>query len=172
MSVHADDDGTLRVQIGELELAGLAAIEHVADRGDSYDFDPVPDDPGDHVDVVDVRRRRHPSGIERLTVTRTMASGTVVRVEARVAPGVERVDLHVDVEHPAPDHRLRLCFPTGAPVDIFHAPRRRSTPRTDPPRPSTNANWVRPARRAPSRTRDGSTRTASRLRHPASPRRR
>ena len=119
--VHADDDGTLRVRIGELELAGLAAIEHVADRGDSYDFDPVPDDPGDHVDAVDVRRRRHPSGIERLTVTRTMASGTVVRVEARVVPSVERVDLHVDVEHPAPDHRLRLCFPTGAPVDIFRA---------------------------------------------------
>ena len=55
VSVHTDDDGTLRVRIGELELAGLAAIEHVADRGDSYDFDPVPDDPGDHVDAVDVR---------------------------------------------------------------------------------------------------------------------
>ena len=50
-----------------------------------------------------------------------MASGTVVRVTARVAPGVERVDLHVDVENAAPDHRLRLCFPTGAPVDTFRA---------------------------------------------------
>ena len=144
--VHADDDGTLRVRIGELELAGLAAIEHVADRGDSYDFDPVPDDPGDHVDAVDVRRRRHPSGIERLTVTRTMASGTVVRVEARVAPSVERVDLHVDVEHPAPDHRLRLCFPTGAPVDIFRAATTFDTVHRSTT-PADDASWVHPAPR-------------------------
>jgi alpha-mannosidase len=27
----------------------------------------------------------------------------------------------VEVDDPAPDHRLRLCFPTGAPVDTFRA---------------------------------------------------
>ena len=56
VSVHADDDGTLGVRIGDRELAGLAAIEDVGDRGDTYDFDPVADDPGDHVDAVDVHR--------------------------------------------------------------------------------------------------------------------
>src|SRR5207244_5738114 len=85
------------------------------------DFDPVPDDPGDRVESVEVRRGRHPSGIERLVVTRVMGSATVVRTAARVAPGVDRVDLHVEIEHLAPDHRLRLCFPTGAPVDEFRA---------------------------------------------------
>jgi mannosylglycerate hydrolase len=121
VSVHADDDGTLRVRIGDRAFTGLAAIEHVADHGDAYDFDPVPDDPGDRVESVDVRRERHPSGIQRLVVTHVMRSATVVRVEARVAPGVDRVDLHGEIEHPAPDHRLRLCFPTGAPIDEFRA---------------------------------------------------
>ena len=65
----------------------------------------------------DVRRTATPSGIERLAVTRTMASATVVRIEVRVAPGIDRVDLQVEVSNPAADHRLRLCFPTGAPVD-------------------------------------------------------
>jgi alpha-mannosidase len=81
----------------------------------------VPDDPGDPVVSVSVRRTRHRSGIHRLRVTRTLASGAVVLVEARVAPGVDRVDLHVEIDHPAPDHRLRLCFPTGAPVETFRA---------------------------------------------------
>jgi hypothetical protein len=49
INVRADDDGTLRVRVGDRELNGLAAIEHLQDRGDSYDFDPVPDDAGDEV---------------------------------------------------------------------------------------------------------------------------
>src|SRR5262249_45438897 len=110
ISVRADDDGTLRVRVGESELRGLAGIEHVQDHGDSCDVDPVADDPGDDVVAVTTRRVRHPSGIERLRVTRTLAAGTVVEMEARVAPGVERVDLHVEIRHPAPDHRLRLLF--------------------------------------------------------------
>jgi hypothetical protein len=146
VTVRADDDGTLRVHLGGRELTGLAAIEHLQDHGDSYDFDPVADDPGDPVLAVEVRRTRQPvvipsrsdtagrqqspsrdaktegaGGIQRLRVTRTLASGTVVHVDARVAPGVDRVDLHVEVEHPAPDHRLRLLFPTGAPIDGFRA---------------------------------------------------
>jgi mannosylglycerate hydrolase len=146
VTVHAADDGTLRVRIGDRELAGLATIEHVADHGDSYDFDPVPDDPGDQLEAVDVHRHRHPSGTERLAVTRTMASGTVVRVEARVAPGIERVDLHVYVEHPAPDHRLRLCFPTGAPVDTSRAATTFDTALRSTA-PVDDASWVHPAPR-------------------------
>ena len=40
------DDGTLTVRVAGREWSGLLAIEDVGDRGDTYDFDPVPDDPG------------------------------------------------------------------------------------------------------------------------------
>jgi hypothetical protein len=107
-------------------------------RGDSYDFDPVPDDPGDHVGTVDVRRR-HPSGIERLTWRAPWPPGTVVRSRlGRARRRAGRPPSHVGIR---PDHRLRLCFPTGAPVAASSAPRRRSTPRTDPP-PSRGTSWV------------------------------
>jgi alpha-mannosidase len=146
LAVRADDDGTLRVRFADHELAGLAAIEHLQDHGDSYDFDPVPDDPGDPVVSIAVRRARHPSGIQRLRVARTLASGTVVTVEARLAPGIDRVDLHVEVEHPAPDHRLRLCFPTGASVDAFRAATTLDTAvRSTTPVDATN--WEHPAPR-------------------------
>jgi alpha-mannosidase len=146
IAVHVDDDGTLRVRVGDRELRGLAAIDHAQDRGDSYDFDPVPDDPGDPVVSVATRRTRHLSGIQRLHVTRTLASGTVVIIEARVAPGVDRVDLHVDVAHPAPDRRLRLCFPTGAPVDEFRAATTFDTARRSTT-PLDDSNWVHVAPR-------------------------
>ena len=48
-------------------------------------------------------------------------SSLTVRVEARVAPRVDRVDLHVETDNPARDHRVRLLFPTGAPVESFLA---------------------------------------------------
>ena len=68
--------------------------------------------------------RRGSNGVRRSAPRHASADrgdGPYVASRRRVAPGVERVDLHVDVEHPAPDHRLRLCFPTGAPVDTFRA---------------------------------------------------
>jgi mannosylglycerate hydrolase len=92
-----------------------------------------------------VQRERHPAGIERLRVTHALQSGTIVRVEARVAPGVDRVDLHVDIEHPAPDHRLRLCFPTGAPVDEFRAATTFDTARRSTA-PVDDSTWVHRAR--------------------------
>jgi mannosylglycerate hydrolase len=146
VSVHADDDGTLRLRIGDRELAGLAALEHAHDHGDSYDFDPDADDPGDPVVTVATQRTRHASGVEHLRVTRTLGSGTVVAVTARVMPEVDRVDLRVEVEHPAPDHRLRLLFPTGAPVDEFRAATTFDTARrsTAPP---DDADWVHIATR-------------------------
>jgi alpha-mannosidase len=140
ISVHADDDGTFRVRMGARQLTGIAAVEHVQDHGDAYDFDPVADDRGDPVVGVGIRRVRHASGIARLHVTRTLRSGTVVRVEARVASGVDRVDLRVVVEHPAPDHRLRLLVPTGAPVDDFRAATTFDTARRSTA-PVDDSNW-------------------------------
>jgi alpha-mannosidase len=68
-------------------------------------------------------------------------------VEACVAPGVPFVRCEVALDNGAPDHRLRLRFPTGAPVDVFDAATtfdiaHRSTAPVD------DAAWVHPAPRA------------------------
>jgi alpha-mannosidase len=65
-------------------------------------------------------------------------------VEARIAPGVPRVDLQVRLVNRARDHRLRLLFPTGRPVTTFEAATtfdvaRRSTGRRQA------SGWVHPA---------------------------
>lgn len=135
--VVAEADGTLTLEIDGRRFTGLAGIEDRGDRGDTYDFEPV--DAGGTAAPVDVSvvRKRHPSGIERLVVTRRFSvpeglteardarvETTVpltIMTEARVAPGVARVDLDVRVESTARDHRLRLCFPTNAPVEHFTA---------------------------------------------------
>ncbi|MFM8238076.1 MAG: glycosyl hydrolase-related protein, partial [Actinomycetota bacterium] len=137
LSVTAADDGTLTVTHGERTFVGLGAVEDRGDRGDTYDFAPVADDPGATLLDTRVERRLHPSGIARLLVTRRFAvpesldpSGEhrapgevtlTLTMEARVALGLGRVDLLVTADNPARDHRLRLCFPTGAPTERFRA---------------------------------------------------
>jgi len=135
--VAVEDGGTLRVRLGDSEFAGLVAIEDCGDRGDTYDFDPVDADPGAALESVSWERRRHASGIARLAVRRIVrvparlddtrdrrATDLVpltLQVEARIAPGVPRVDLAVRVDNTARDHRVRLCFPTGGAAAAFHA---------------------------------------------------
>ena len=158
--VAVADDGTLDVGLAGAEYRGLLGVEDLGDRGDTYDFDPVADDPGATVTATSWRRWRHPSGLQGLRVERTLAlprgldAGrerrtaesvpVTVSVEARVAAGVSRVDLAVDVENAARDHRLRLRFPTGCPTTTFHAATTfdvaaRSTARRD------DARWVHAA---------------------------
>jgi hypothetical protein len=158
--VAVEDEGTLCVRLGDWEYPGLLAIEDRGDRGDSYDFDPLDNDPGAVTESVSWRRSRHPSGIARLDVRRVLrvpagldgererrsaeSVSVVVSVEVRVAPGVPRVDLAVRVDNTACDHRLRLLFPTGRPVTTFHAATTfdvaaRSTARAN------DAGWVHPA---------------------------
>lgn len=131
VSAGVADDGTLRVVLAGRSYAGLVALEDAGDRGDSYDFDPV--DGGAELVGASWRRLRHPSGIERLEVRRELrvprrladdrAARDAERVpltveyEARVAPGVSRVDLRIRVDNTAADHRLRLLFPSGGPVE-------------------------------------------------------
>lgn len=137
LTVRADDDGTLSVERAGVRFSGLTAIEDRGDRGDTYDFDPVVDDPGCEFLDATVERRRHASGLARLVVTRRFSVPTAltadrrgrgaervvltVRTEARVAPGVGRVDLHVVLDNPARDHRIRMLFPTGRPTTGFRA---------------------------------------------------
>ena len=158
--VDGEPEGTLRMRIGGVEYPGLLGLEDRGDRGDTYDFDAVDGDPGAVVESVSWQRRRHPSGIACLESRRVVrvpagldggrerrseeSALLTVSVEARVAPGVPRVDLAVRVENSARDHRLRLCFPTGRPVATFRAATtfdsaERRTARAD------DAGWVHPA---------------------------
>jgi hypothetical protein len=136
ITVGADDDGTLSVRFGDRTYAGLGAIEDVGDRGDAYDFDPVPGG-GVQLDAVDVTRALDPTGVRRLAIRRMLRVPAELEpdrsrrseqwipleicTEARLVPGTGRVDLQVRLANTARDHRLRLLFPTGTPVDAFHA---------------------------------------------------
>jgi hypothetical protein len=160
IGVVAAADGTLTVSFGARSLGGLAALEDRGDRGDTYDFDPVPNDAGAELVAVRTERRRHPSGIERLVVTRTLSvpqalapsrserSTAVVPLdvvtEAVVAPGMGRVDLGVRVENTAADHRLRLLFPTGHDAEEFSAATTFDVARRRTRRPDDSA-WVHAA---------------------------
>jgi mannosylglycerate hydrolase len=134
VSVVANDDGTIDVTLGATTYRGLLALESVGDRGDSYDFDPVAGDwkEGD----VEVSRTTHASGVQTLRMKRYFAVPILsddrtsrsdrnryleIATEITVAPGIDRVDLHLRVHNEGSDHRVRMLFPTGAPVDTFEA---------------------------------------------------
>jgi len=159
VAVAVADDGTLEVAIGGRRWAGLAALEDLGDRGDTYDFDPVDDDRGARLAAVAWTRRRHPAGLQALTVRRRLEVPASlapdrarrdgesvfldVLVEARIAPGVRRVDLVVRVDNRASDHRLRLMFPAGRGAG---APRAATTfdVAERAPGPPPAEHWVHP----------------------------
>ena len=63
------------------------------------------------------RRLRVPARLEADRETRSRERAELrLRTELRVAPGVPRVDAHVQLWNAARDHRLRLLFPVGAGV--------------------------------------------------------
>lgn len=155
--VEVAEDGTLTVETAGCRYTGLGAVEDQGDRGDTYDFDPVPG--SIHLVSVDVTRRRHLAGIEELDIRRTFevpaalapdrkarSADTVpltVRMNARVANGVDRVDLEVTVDNTAKDHRLRLAFPTGGlSADATAATTFDTTSRG--PRPAPTTQWLQP----------------------------
>jgi mannosylglycerate hydrolase len=131
--VAVREDGCFDVSFGAQRFSGLGRVEDVADRGDSYDFDPVEGDrPDADLAAVRVVRRVHPGGIAELEVERTFhvparlapsrdqrsreRVALCVETRLRVAAGVRRVDLRVRVDNTAEDHRLRLLFPLGTRV--------------------------------------------------------
>lgn len=159
-AVRVTNDGTLNVRFGDREFHGILGIDDQGDRGDTYDFDAAADGAPVRLSAVSKRRVRHASGIQHLEVRRTFTvpaalaadherrSASEVPLEilcdASVAPGVRRVDIAVQVHNTARDHRLRLLFPTNAPVATFDAATTfdvasRST------RPRDAARWVHPA---------------------------
>ncbi len=162
VEVRLDEDGTLRVRFEQAEFVGLLAIEDRGDRGDTYDFDPVAEDCGAIAESTTCERRRHRSGLERLVIRRVLRvpsaldaaraqrsiarTPLVVHIEARIAPGIARVDLGLSVENSARDHRLRLCFPTGRPTAIFHAATTFDVAERRPS-PPDDARWIHRAPR-------------------------
>lgn len=137
VSVSVGADGRFDVRFGERRFPGLGALEDVADRGDSYDFDPEGEPCTVPASAVTVWRTRHAGGIQTLRVERRhrVPAGLLpsrdgrspheetvrLALTLRVAPDVERVDLDLRLEDPARDHRLRLLFPVGAAVSDFDA---------------------------------------------------
>jgi hypothetical protein len=160
--VALGDGGTLDVTLGDRTYRGLCGLEDAGDRGDTYDFDPVAGDPGATVASVGWERRRHASGLASLLVRRVLSVPAAldaaregrsservelpVVVEARVAPGVARVDLTVTVDNTARDHRLRLLFPIGAPTTTCRAATTFDVA-TRPTTPVDDARWVHRAPR-------------------------
>jgi mannosylglycerate hydrolase len=117
ISVTVADDGTLHVRMGDREWSGLCGVEDVTDKGDTYDFDPDPSGITGVPSLRAVRRERHVGGIQRLHVDLDITRGdlaSALTLTARVAPGVDRVDVDVRLDNKSPDHRLRLLFPSAA----------------------------------------------------------
>jgi alpha-mannosidase len=145
LRVVVADDGTLSVTIGDRTFDGLFGIEDAVDRGDSYDCDP---DPVRELPVhsLTVERTHHESGIARLRVVRELDEIGTLTVEACIGLGVPFVRCAVELDNRAPDHRLRLRFPTGAPVETFDAATTFDTTRRSTA-PIDDAGWVHPAPR-------------------------
>ncbi len=157
ISVRARDDGRLDVEFGSLHFRGLCALEDVGDRGDTYDFDPVPGEFQSRVESI--RRVRHPDGTGELRIEHLLDIPELNRerdgrgpdtrrvrvcVDARVHPDIERVDLEIRIDNEARDHRLRLLFPTGAPAPRFRAATTFDVATRTPGRPD-DRGWRQPA---------------------------
>jgi mannosylglycerate hydrolase len=142
--VHVNDDGTLRITIAGRTFDRCFDLEDATDRGDSYDAAPEPRPLA--VQEVRTRRTRHASDIERVAVTRDLGDIGTITVTATIAPGVPFVRCEIVLDNRGTDHRLRLRFPTGAPVDTFTAATTFDTARRTTNAPD-DAQWVHPAPR-------------------------
>jgi hypothetical protein len=160
VSIEVNENGSFDAWFGDRCFRGLGAIESTGDRGDTYDYDEVRAGAEARLEHVAVERRLHPSGIQELRVQRRFALPARLDAERRrrieewvpldltlgirVAPDVPRVDLDVHVDNRAQDHRLRLLFPLGAPVERFEAASTFDVVERRPG-PSPDEGWLQPA---------------------------
>jgi hypothetical protein len=142
--VEAEPDGTLAITLGDRTFRGLFDVEDCIVRGDAYDADTDP--PRLVRGALRVARSQHPSGVGRLRVTRALDDIGDLVVEAVVAPGVPFVRCAVALDNRAGDHRLRLRFPSGSPVDAYTAATTFDTA-TRSTAPAADADWTHPAPR-------------------------
>ena len=104
----------------------MARLADAGDAGDEYTFDPISGAalgmlPGsvqvDAAGAVLVVRgvMRLPESVGEVRHSRSVNTvDCAVRVTARALPGVERVDVRVEFDNRARDHRLTALFPLGA----------------------------------------------------------
>jgi mannosylglycerate hydrolase len=149
---HSLENENLRVEVGphghltlidkssQRSFSGLHKIENTTDRGDCYDFCPLPGSDGDGVilegepateilaggclakslairsrfqvpeSLVDSGRIRSSEYVD-LPVT------TVLKLKA----GSRHLEIVTELDNRTRDHRLRVLFPTGIDSDILHA---------------------------------------------------
>lgn len=132
------DDGTFSFG----PYSGLFGIEDAIDRGDSYDADC--DEPRSLDVTTTVERTRHISGVARLTSTRVIAGVGTLIVGATKVSGTDTWRFVVTFDNQAPDHRLRLRFPTGQAADTFTAATTFDTA-TRSTQPVDDSGWMSPA---------------------------
>ncbi len=123
-------DGTLAVvhKPTGMRLHGLNLFDDEGDRGDEYNFCPPGDNRvvrGGRLRAVHARRSNTAQELRlrlRLRLPRELASDRMrrsrakvdvpVEVRVRLTAEVDRVDVEVQVDNRAKDHRLRVLFPT------------------------------------------------------------
>jgi len=125
--LEVDGEGRVRIEDRERghRIEDALRLVSEADRGDSYNFDPLPEAPlADRLEAVRVRPERASEAEATLVLQgrlrvpaalapsrRERAARKValpVRLRLRVHAALDRVDLEVEVENRAEDHRLRL----------------------------------------------------------------
>ncbi len=152
-------DGSVDLELGGRRYAGLFAVEDLGDRGDSYDFDPVGESDVT-VQSFRVECERHPAGIARLRIERTLSVPARLTTDRRarsadrcalrldtelcLAEGVPRIDVELRLVNTAQDHRLRLLFPLGGEVARFAAATTFDVAQRTPGA-SADAGWVQRA---------------------------
>ncbi|MFI0899034.1 glycosyl hydrolase-related protein [Streptomyces sp. NPDC020983] len=137
-TLTAADDASLTLRLPDgTELPGLGRLVDEGDRGDTYNFDPVPGD----TPVTAVLRsvRRHTSPVRtrlelgaELTLPRGLNTGRdarsteVATVPVRITVTAWRdpaapLEWDIRFDNTADDHRLRLHFPTPSPTGTWTA---------------------------------------------------
>ncbi|MFI0724159.1 glycosyl hydrolase-related protein [Streptomyces sp. NPDC021224] len=134
----ASDDATLCLRLPDgTELPGLGRLVDEGDRGDTYNFDPVPGDAPVTATLRSVRRRTSPvrTALELdaelmlssgLTPARDARSTEMTAVQVRVTVTAWQeadapLEWDVRFDNPADDHRLRVHFPTPSPAGTWTA---------------------------------------------------
>jgi alpha-mannosidase len=163
LAARVDPDGSLQLCAGDRSFPGLLRFEDSGDRGDTYDYDPAPAAPGIpdlQAGPATVTRFRHPNGSQRLVIERILqvpealspdrsrrSADTValpVRIEAVLSPGSPWLELRLDLDNRARDHRLRALFASGSRDPEFHAATTFDTARRKRGR-ADDREWIHPA---------------------------
>jgi mannosylglycerate hydrolase len=161
LRVEAAADGTLTLLDKErgLRFEDVHRFEDEPDMGDLYNFCPVPHQEvwsseqaqvrvlasGPVVSELELRLEApRPVGLDSDARPLPEQARLVLCTVVRLVRGSRRIEFRTTIENPVQDHRLRVCFPAGAP----HGPVRAETAFGIARRPAVPAQprgkWVEP----------------------------